>query len=76
MAQIRIHADSLARLQGFLAGVDWLNDSAVTLASIDAATCHALLEDRDADIDRCAHLGPDGLTWGKDEPSPGSLPMP
>lgn len=76
MAQIRIHADSLARLQGFLAGVDWLNDSAVTLVSIDAASCHARPDDRYADIDHCAHLGPDGLTWGKDAPAPRSLPSP
>ncbi|MBK1620698.1 hypothetical protein CKO42_20140 [Lamprobacter modestohalophilus] len=76
MAQIRIHADSLARLQGFLAGVDWLNDSAVTLLAIDAAACRALIEDRDGDTDGSAHLGPDGLTWVEHDASSLSPPSP
>jgi len=68
MAQICIHADSLARLQGFLAGIDWINDGAVTLVAIDAAACCALIEDRDGDLDGHVHLGPDGLIGGDAHP--------
>ena len=68
MAQICIHADSLARLQGFLAGIDWINDGAVTLVSLDPLACRALIEDRDAETDASAHLGPDGLIGGDAHP--------
>jgi hypothetical protein len=76
MAQLLIHADSLARLQGFLAGVAWINDGAVTLVSLDPATCRAALEDRDAETDGSAHLGPDGLIWSDADPSPPSPAVP
>lgn len=76
MAQILIHADSLARLQGFLAGVEWINDGAVTLVAIDPASYRAAIEDRDAETDGSAHLGPNGLIWGDDDPSPGSSAVP
>ena len=70
MARLIVCADSLARLQGFLAGVDWVNDSVVTLVSVDSSALRAVLEDRDAETDRCALLDADGLAWLEDLPPP------
>ena len=70
MARLIVCADSLARLQGFLVGVDWVNDSVVTLVSVDSSALRAVLEDRDAESDRCALLGADGLEWLEEPPPP------
>ena len=70
MARLIVCADSLARLRGFLAGVDWVNDSVVTLVSVDSSALRAVLEDRDAETDRCALLDADGLAWLEDLPPP------
>jgi hypothetical protein len=70
MARLIVCAESLACLQGFLVGVDWVNDSVVTLVSVDSSALRAVLEDRDAESDRCALLGADGLAWLKEPPPP------
>ena len=61
MATITITADSLERLQGFLAGIEWTNDSALSVLSIDPQRLTAVLCDQDAEDERCWRLGPFGL---------------
>jgi hypothetical protein len=70
MARLIVCADSLARRQDFLVGVDWVNDSVVTLVSVDSSALRAVLDDRDAESDRCALLGADGLAWLEKPPAP------
>lgn len=61
MPQITIVSESLERLQGFLIGIEWTNDSALSLIRVDAQQRTALLCDQDADEDRHWRLGPCGL---------------
>jgi hypothetical protein len=61
MATIFVCSDSLERLQGFLAGIEWVNDSALSLRSLDPQRLTAVLRDQDAEHDRTWRLGPFGL---------------
>ncbi|WP_462322609.1 hypothetical protein [Halochromatium sp.] len=61
MAQITVVSESLERLQGFLIGIEWTNDSALSLIALDPQQRTALLCDQDADEDRQWRLGPCGL---------------
>ncbi len=61
MARITIVSESLERLQGFLIGIEWTNDSALSLITVDPQQHTALLCDQDADEDRHWRLGPYGL---------------
>ena len=61
MAQITIVSESLERLQGFLIGIEWTNDSALSLIALDPQQRTALLRDQDADEDRYWRLAPCGL---------------
>ncbi|MBK1620235.1 hypothetical protein CKO42_17660 [Lamprobacter modestohalophilus] len=67
MAQIIVVSESLERLQGFLIGIEWTNDSALSLIRVDAQQRTALLCDQDADEDRHWRLGPCGLEAMVDE---------
>ena len=67
MPQITIVSESLERLQGFLIGIEWTNDSALSLVAVDAQQQTALLCDQDADEDRHWRLGPCGLEAMADE---------
>ncbi|MFE8033034.1 hypothetical protein [Thiohalocapsa marina] len=61
MAILQITSDSLERLQGFLAGIEWTNDSVLSVVSVDPEQRTAVLCDRDAEEDRRRRLGPFGL---------------
>lgn len=61
MTTITVSSDSLERLQGFLAGIEWVNDSALSLLSVDPQQLTAVLHDQDAEQDRTWRLGPFGL---------------
>jgi len=61
MARITITADCPARLEGFIAGIEWTNDSAVAVVSVDPDGPAAVLIDLDADRDRHLLLGLFGL---------------
>jgi hypothetical protein len=61
MARITITADCIARLEGFLVGVAWTNDSALAVQSVDADRFVAVLVDQDADDERHLQLGSFGL---------------
>jgi hypothetical protein len=49
MKRIRIEGDSPDLIAGFVAGVEWVNDSAITVVDLDysARTPFVVLEDRD-----------------------------
>ena len=51
MRRVRIESDSHDRIAGFVAGVEWVNDSAVTVVDLDytGRTAFAVLEDLDGD---------------------------
>jgi hypothetical protein len=53
MAQIIVVSESLERLQGFLIGIEWTNDSALSLIRVDAQQRTALLCDRLTAPARC-----------------------
>ncbi|MFE8033079.1 hypothetical protein [Thiohalocapsa marina] len=61
MAQITIVCESLERLQGFLLGIEWTNDSALSVIAVDPQQRTALLRDLDTEGDRHWRLGPFGL---------------
>lgn len=61
MARITVTADCTARLEGFITGIEWTNDSAIEVLSVDPEGPVAVLIDRDADDDRYLLLGPPGL---------------
>ena len=61
MARITITADCATRLEGFIAGIEWTNDSAVAVESVDPDGPAAVLIDLDADDERHLLLGPLGL---------------
>jgi len=49
MKRIRIEGDSPDLIAGFIAGVEWVNDSAITVVDLDysGGVPFVLLEDRD-----------------------------
>lgn len=51
MRSVRIESDSHALIAGFVAGVEWVNDSAVAVIDLDCRgeTAFVVLEDRDAE---------------------------
>jgi hypothetical protein len=51
MKRVRIESDSHDRIAGFVAGVQWVNDSAVTVIDLDyrGRTAFVVLEDLDGD---------------------------
>ena len=51
MRRVRIESDSHDRIAGFVAGVEWVNDSAVTVVDLDyrGRTAFVVLEDLDGD---------------------------
>jgi hypothetical protein len=61
MARITVTADCAARLEGFIAGIEWTNDSAIEVLSVDPRGPIAVLSDQDDDDDRYLLLGPLGL---------------
>jgi hypothetical protein len=61
MARVTITADCPARLEGFIAGIEWTNDSAVAVESVDPDGRIAVLIDQDADDERYLLLGSFGL---------------
>ena len=61
MAMIEVTADCPARLAGFLEGVSWINDSAVSVLSVDEIACRAVLIDRELEDDHQWQLGPGAL---------------
>lgn len=61
MARITITADCPDRLAGFIAGIEWTNDSAVAVESVDPDGRVAVLIDQDADDERHLLLGSFGL---------------
>lgn len=53
MKRIRIEGDSPNLIAGFVAGVEWVNDSAITVVDLDygGRTPFVVLEDRDGTDD-------------------------
>jgi len=53
MKRIRIEGDSPDLIAGFVAGVEWVNDSAITVVDLDysSRTPFVVLEDRDGTDD-------------------------
>jgi hypothetical protein len=51
MRRVRIESDSHDRIAGFVAGVEWVNDSAVTVIDLDyrGRTAFVVLDDRDGE---------------------------
>ena len=51
MRRVRIESESNDLIAGFVAGVEWVNDSAVTVVDLDyrGRTAFAVLEDLDGD---------------------------
>ena len=49
MRRVRIESDSHDLIAGFVAGVEWVNDSAVTVVDLDyrGRTAFVVLEDQD-----------------------------
>ena len=49
MKRIRIEGDSPDLIAGFVAGVEWVNDSAITVVDLDSSgqAAFVVLEDRD-----------------------------
>ncbi|WPL17518.1 hypothetical protein Thiowin_02541 [Thiorhodovibrio winogradskyi] len=66
MARIEVTADCPARLAGFLEGVSWINDSAVSVLSVDDIACRAVLIDQELDDDHHWQLGPGALLFKTD----------
>ena len=53
MKRIRIEGDSPDLIAGFVAGVEWVNDSAITVVDLDyrGETAFVVLEDQDGSDD-------------------------
>jgi hypothetical protein len=51
MRRVRIESDNHDRIAGFVAGVEWVNDSAVAVVALDygGKTAFAVLEDLDGE---------------------------
>lgn len=63
MAKIEVTADCPARLAGFLEGVQWINDSAVSVLSVDNIAYRAVLIDQELEHDHQWQLGPGALLF-------------
>jgi hypothetical protein len=64
MRRVRIESDSHDLIAGFVAGVEWVNDSAVAVVDLDyrGPTAFVVLEDRDASgEDEVRRLTSDGI---------------
>ena len=64
MKRIRIEGDSPDLIAGFVAGVEWVNDSAITVVDLDYSSRAAfvVLEDRDGtDEDEDLRLTVNGI---------------
>ena len=64
MRRVRIESESHDLIAGFVAGVEWVNDSAVAVVDLDYRdrTAFAVLEDRDgSDEDEVLRLTSDGI---------------
>jgi len=53
MKRIRIESESYDLIAGFVAGVEWVNDSAITVVDLDyrGETAFVVLEDQDGSDD-------------------------
>ena len=49
MRRVRIESDSHDRIAGFVAGVQWVNDSAVSVVDLDYAGLTAFVVQKDLD---------------------------
>jgi hypothetical protein len=68
MRRVRIESESHDLIAGFVAGVEWVNDSAIAVVDLDyrSQTAFVVLEDRDgSDEDEVLRLTSDG-TAGKE----------
>jgi hypothetical protein len=64
MRRIRIEGDSPELIAGFVAGVEWVNDSAITVVDLDYSgrTPFVVLEDQDGSgEDEDLHLTVNGI---------------
>ena len=64
MRRVRIESHSHDLIVGFVAGVEWVNDSAVTIVDLDdrGRTPFVVLEDRDGSgKEEVLHLSDDGI---------------
>ncbi len=64
MTRVRIESESHDLIAGFVAGVEWVNDSAVAVVDLDyrGRTAFVVLEDRDASAaDEVRRLTSDGI---------------
>jgi hypothetical protein len=64
MRRVRIESESHDLIAGFVAGVEWVNDSAVAVVDLDyrGRTAFVILEDRDGSgEDEVLSLTPDGI---------------
>jgi hypothetical protein len=64
MRRVRIESESHDLIAGFVAGVEWVNDSAAAVVDLDyrARTAFAVLEDRDGSgEDQVLRLTSDGI---------------
>jgi hypothetical protein len=64
MRRVKIESDSQNLIAGFVAGVEWVNDSAVAIVDLDdrTQTAFAVLEDRDGSgEDEVLRLTLDGI---------------
>ena len=64
MRKVRIESHSHHLIVGFVAGVEWVNDSAVTIVDLDdrGRTPFAVLEDLDGSgKEEVLHLSDDGI---------------
>jgi hypothetical protein len=67
MRRLRIESESPELIAGFVAGVEWVNDSAVAVVRVDTTspTAVAVLEDLDGEgEDRVLCLTADGIQEG------------
>ena len=64
MRRVRIESDSHDLIAGFVAGVEWVNDSAVAVVDLDyrSRTAFVIFEDRDGSgEDEVRRLTSDGI---------------
>lgn len=64
MRRVRIESESYELIAGFITGIEWVNDSAITVVDLDAACQPAfvVLEDQDGSgRDEVLRLTLDGL---------------
>jgi hypothetical protein len=64
MTRVRIESESHDLIAGFLTGVEWVNDSAVSVVDLEyrERTAYVVLEDRDGSgEEEVLRLTPDGI---------------